>query len=175
MPFSWRQIDYLTNDNFKPFLYFWSEKDIVMAANIIRTLHEIFDGTESRKKALVIINGPHSYKTYKNEQTENYDNETYIKDQKITYQYIADCFPGRTANVMINWGKPLVDERFDVYLAQNEKWDAAFAANNNKSVGFDFEGSVFGNDNFDVNIGYIPTEDIKYIRCIPWVYILQAC
>ncbi len=135
MPFSWRQAEEMTHEQFQTFLQMWEQKDLIMANNTLTELYKLFEGTDTRKKALIILNAPHSYAVDHDKQKSRYAG-----------QIIMERFPGRVANILFNRTKKGSDE-----LTQNGKWDAAFAACGNKSIGFDFAGSPFGEDVFDLN------------------------
>ena len=140
VPFSWHQTEGLTHEQFQDFLHIWDYKDIVMGNNALTELYKLFDGPDPRKKALIIFNSPHSFLTGPNSRPAPYAG-----------QIIAERFPGRVANVAINWAKRRNGYRG---LTQNGKWDAAFAACGNKSIGFDLAGTPFGEDRFDLRPGY---------------------
>ena len=114
VPFSWHQTEGLTHEQFQDFLHIWDYKDIVMGNNALTELYKLFDGPDPRKKALIIFNSPHSFLTGPNSRPAPYAG-----------QIIAERFPGRVANVAINWAKRRNEYRG---LTQNGKWDAAFAA-----------------------------------------------
>jgi len=135
--FSW-ELNH-TTANHQSFRKALQYRDFVMGHNAIDALYKIF--AEPRKKALVIYNIPHSAKFH--EDTEGFNH--------FAYQIIYDHFPGRVANVALNWcilpgfNKPYAG------LTNEGKWDAAFAAVGNKSIGFDLAGTIFGDDIFDLH------------------------
>ena len=147
VPFSWNQTEGLAHEQFQDFLHVWGHKDIIMGNNALTEIYKLFDGSEPRKKALIIFNSPHSFSIGANRQSS-----------PSAGQIIIDRFPGRVANVAINWAK-----RQDGYrgLTQNGKWDAAFAACGNKSIGFDLAQTPFGEDCFDLRPGYFKKR-LKY-------------
>ena len=134
-PFSWRQSEGMTHEQFQTFLQMWKQKDLIMANNAFTELYKLFEGADTRKKALIILNAPHSYGLDSDRRKSRYAG-----------QYIMERFPGRVANILINRVKKGPDQ-----LTQNGKWDAAFAACGNKSIGFDLAGTPFGEDRFDLN------------------------
>lgn len=153
IPFSWEQTNNMTSKEFRPFFKIWPQKDIIMAHNAINELYKIFGGSDSRKKALIIYNSPHSCRYYENKE---------FKDAGVSfyaYQVIADRFPGRVANIALNWA---VDNKQNVGLTNNGKWDAAFAACGNKSIGFDLAGTPFGEGVFDIAGDFQPLKEILY-------------
>ena len=146
--FSWRQAKTMTGEEYNTTLHrFWNNthKDLLMGNNAINELYKIFDGNSLRKKALIIYNTPHSCRYFENQGFPFF-----------AYQIIADRFPGRVANVMLNWcegdesggGMPVF------YLSNDGKLDAAFAASGYKSIGFDLATSPFGNFTYEVQRGF---------------------
>ncbi len=135
MPFSWRQAEGMTHEQFHTVLQMWEQKDLIMANNTLTELYKLFEGTDTRKKALIILNAPHSYAVDHGKRNSRYAG-----------QMIMERFPERVANILLNRTKKGSDE-----LTQNGKWDAAFAACGNKSIGFDLAGTPFGEDCFDLN------------------------
>lgn len=135
VPFSWRQAEGMTHEQFRTFLQMWEQKDLIMANNTLTELYKLFEGSDTRKKALIIFNAPHSYTINQGKRNGLYAG-----------QIIKERFPGRVVNVMLNWTK-----RHSDGLTQSGKWDAAFAACENKSIGFDLAGTPFGEDSFDLN------------------------
>lgn len=106
-------------------------RDSIMAENIISTLK-----VDSLKKSLIIMNYRHAYLTPGN-----------------CGHYILQAFPGKVANVMINTGSV---DLIDMLLGKETmtptlhgKWDAAFRQVKDSDYAFDFDGSPFGEDDFD--------------------------
>lgn len=117
------------------------ERDSLMAQVVI-DWHEQTGG-----KCLVVTNYRHAFAVKNNASSKNYDNEA---------QYIYDRFPEKTANVLMH------GHRFNnIFLSpvQHGKWDRAMKENGNTPVGFDFDGSPFGNDKFDM----FPTRKYFYL------------
>ena len=135
--YSWEENKTITNKEFKPFLNVLKHRDLIMGNNAVDALHKIF--ASPRKKALIIYNAFHSSKFYKNNHDDNF----------FAYQVIADRFPGRVVNVALNWAIAKYNRPY-TGLTNGGKWDAAFAACDNKSVGFDLSGTIFGDDIFDL-------------------------
>ena len=143
MPFSWEQTKTMTGEEFnKTLLYMWrNHKDLIMGNNAINELYKIFNGNSPRKKALVIYNTPHSCRYF-----ENRDN----RYPYFAYQIIADRFPGRVANVMLNWAV-FSNNDDNASLSNGGKLDAAFSACGYKSIGFDLSNSPFVDLLFDID------------------------
>ena len=174
--FDWNECqDTITRREFLQKINNGPYRDIFMGINIIREFDQILrDSTEHRKKALVILNTRHSYHNYIG---VNKNNKFY--HLKSAADYVFDYYTNRVANVMINW-HTLKDN--DDLIADG-KWDAAFHFMKNPFVGFNMEGSPFGDDLFDcltkpVNntrykdiytgfIFYLPLEDLAPTVGIP--------
>ena len=136
--FSWELNNNITATEFKLFIKTLNYRDLIMGNNAVDALCKIL--TEPRKKALVIYNLPHSCKSV-------YEDSGY---DFFAYQIIEDRFPGRVANVALNWAVAAGYNQAYTGLSNNGKWDSAFAVCDNKSVGFDLDGTIFGDDTFDL-------------------------
>lgn len=113
------------------------QRDKLMADCVIQEVNRRIAAGE-KKKCLVVVNYRHAFV-----QPER-DNAGY---------YIQKAFPGRVANVLINSVRPVTvrsDDDIDMDVIQDGKWDAAFEAVGNPDRGFDFKGSPFGGDSFDL-------------------------
>jgi len=104
-----------------------------------QTVIEVMKGqntTEStHKKCLVIMNYRHAF--------DLTDRDTNVA-RGNTFEYIKDAFGDRAANVMIN------TRVITIYPPAGGLWEEAFEKTGNKPAGFDFRGSPFGADNFDM-------------------------
>ncbi len=139
MPFEWSG---MTKERRKEFQASLSNRDQVMAQQIIDTFKEMRKRPQGRNKALVIMNYRHAFRPFPG--GEKGDN---------VGRYLFEAFPGRVANVLLNtvyptWGS--TDENIRFLPIQEGKWDAAFGAVGNPRVGFDFDSSPFGKDSFDL-------------------------
>lgn len=107
-------------------------RDSIMADNIIETII-----TDSLKKSLTIMNSRHAFLTPGN-----------------CGYYIEQKFPGKVANVLINFGKinslALLQGKEDIEPYQSEKWDVAFEEIPDSAFAINFKGSPFGKDHFDM-------------------------
>ncbi|WP_303407853.1 hypothetical protein [uncultured Muribaculum sp.] len=76
----------------------------------------------------------------------------YLTPENCGY-YVSQAFPGKVANVMINTGSvSLIDLLFGketMLPTLHGKWDAAFKQVKDSDCAFDFDGSPFGDDEFD--------------------------
>lgn len=125
--------------------------DSLMGAHFISDYNRILENdNETRKKALVIFNSPHSYQSYLTFQPSRLESAA---------SYIFDRYTGKVANVMINsvnWRKAGSGD----YLYDKGKWDAAFRYFGNPESGFDMAGSPFGEVAF--NDYDTPAHDTKF-------------
>jgi hypothetical protein len=150
MPFSWEQAKTITAEEFATTVHkMWKHKDLIMSNNAINELYKIFNGNDSRKKALIIYNMPHSCRYFANRQNTPF----------FACQIIADRFPGKVANVALNW-TAISNDGETILLSNGGKLDAAFAACHNKSIGFDLANSPFGDCIFDFGEP-MATSDVK--------------
>lgn len=117
-----------------------SERDSVMAYNVINTIH-----SDSIEKSLIIMNYRHAFMTPRN-----------------CGYYLQKAFPGRVANVMLN------TFRFNICQApsslQKGKWDVAVEQTGKDRFAIDFQDSPFGNDGFDLapTISWFTLRNVKY-------------
>lgn len=107
---------------------------------------------KQKNKCLVITNSRHAFGYPQGKEIfENRKYEHLFSGNEG--QYIFEGIPNKTANVL-QAGAPLNDARMffaPLYKPVNSGiWDAAFKANNYKSVGFDLAGSPFGYDELDM-------------------------
>ena len=148
VPFDWNSIN--TRDDYLTFQKNISEgkRDSIMGNNMTTIYNKILnDDNSNRKKALVIYNLPHAI------QSKAIDSLTI----KSAASYIFNEYPGKVANVMINWLN-IHNSRYSGFIADG-KWDAAFWALCNPSVGFDFNNSPFGMDKIDFDYIKRPLEN----------------
>jgi len=150
--YDWNECqDTVARNNFYKKLENRDYRDTYMGYNIIRRFNQILqDSSEHRKKALVILNSRHSYHNYicVNKKGESYH-------LKSAADFVFDYYPDQVANVLINW------YAMNDSLIADGKWDATFHFLKNPSLGFNMEGSPFGNDFFDDY--YIkPANDTRY-------------
>ena len=121
-------------------------RDKIMAHQIISKFHEILKSDSKRKRALVIMNTRHAYKV----------------GDRNTGAFLFKEFPGKVANVTLNKAatdfssgpKRDYDSRHSQFPTQDGKWDAAFWLLGNSSLGFNFKGSPFAKDPFDLHSRY---------------------
>ncbi len=147
--FDWNKVknveDYTREQDFEI-----EPRDSIIAYNIINEFKKI--KSKKKKKALVILNYRHAFKIHTIRSNGDL--------QQNSGKYLTDYFGNRAVNILFNC--PIFtrkDKKWTYELNQNGKWDAAFKKQNLDNIGFDFENSVFGNDDFDMWNGMV---DIKY-------------
>ena len=114
-------------------------RDKVMADRIETKVRDILASAHSRKKCLVIMNNRHAFGPILDSNGELLGN---------TCEYLFEAFPERVANVLINTVAYDVDR--NEIPTSGGKWDAAFKMQGDPDTGFDFDGSPFGDDSFDM-------------------------
>jgi hypothetical protein len=142
---------------------FWKtqipKRDQIMANRIASKFREILASDSKRKKALVIMNTRHAYRTGgKSIADYLFGNST------------AEClfreFPKTTANVMLNtkaaYFKGVSERSMTSVPIQDGKWDAAFWILGDPPSGYDFKDSPFGKDRFDLHSAFTLLGDLKY-------------
>ncbi|MCU0918044.1 MAG: hypothetical protein MUC88_26290 [Planctomycetes bacterium] len=127
-------------------------RDQIMADQIAARFQAIRQSSSSRTKALVIMNTRHAFKTGGNN----------------TADFLFQAFPDKTANVMLNMTAldfgGLSGEYQGTYNRpiHDGLWDAAFWRLGDVSVGFDFAGSPFGRDLFDLHTYFTLSGNLRY-------------
>lgn len=76
-----------------------------------------------------------------------------LRDDNTT-AYLMEAWPGKVANVMMNTVS--LKYGFMVTPVQQGKWETVFSGLGNPEAGFDFAGSPFGDDPFDLAIFNAP-------------------
>ena len=133
-PVDWYAIknnkDYLEYQN----KYVW-HRDSLMAQTVIDVMNDRDTPAGTHKKCLVIMNYRHAF-------------DLTDRDPRIargnTFEHIKDAFGNRAANVLIN------TRVITIYPPAGGLWEEAFEKTDNKPAGFNFRGSPFGADNFDM-------------------------
>jgi len=135
---------------------YWSteipQRDRIMANHTILQFRAILQSNSSRKKALVVMNTRHAFRT----------------GGKNTGDFLFQAFPGQTANVMLNMTaldfSGLSGEYQGTYNRpiHNGLWDAAFWRLGDVPLGFDLKGSPFGRDLFDLHTYFALSGNLKY-------------
>jgi len=119
-------------------------RDFLMAKRI--EVGITVDQPRDRKKALVIMNTRHSY------VIDSHNTGGALDDN--TGSYLRGLLPGRSVvSVLLNTtARPPGSNDRDgaAALIAGGKWDAAFRALGDHPIGFDLQGSAFGDDTFDL-------------------------
>lgn len=141
VPFDWKG---MSQEKYLAFQATLSERDRIMADQIIQKFSAIRQSEQARKKALVIMNYRHAF-------NDKFEKPGGMKGDNVG-RFVFEAFPEITANVMLNSVRIMpgsTDQ--DVIMApiQDGKWDAAFSVMGNPDVAFDFESTPFGQDEFD--------------------------
>ncbi len=142
MPFDWSGMDEV---QYKKFWDSLPQRDSIMSAQIIDNFDRIIGSNAKRKKALVIMNYRHAF-------GHKFEYPLGKKPNNVG-RFLFDKYGEKVANVYINFvAFAAVRSDNDITLAaiQDGKWDAAFKATGIENRGFDFEGSPFGEDSFDI-------------------------
>jgi hypothetical protein len=133
IPVNWET---MTRENYlKGFTHL--SRDSNMARHIIENYKNIIS-LQKRKKALIIMNTSHGYALL------NQKGGTGIGwlDSSTT-NYLMKALPGKVANVMLNTVSIMWTP------IQHGKWETSFKIAGNPDAGFNFQGSPFGDDNWD--------------------------
>jgi hypothetical protein len=113
--------------------------------NRIRQLDRDCAADKKRKdRYLVIMNTRHALGRVKSAKSDTWG-------RNVGYFLETAFGPDQVSIVLYHQPRQSViqAEPGSIHLIRDGRWDAAFAANRNKPVGFDLAGSPFGNDPFD--------------------------
>lgn len=114
--------------------YLWN-RDKIMAENLIAEMKRLSNTAKKPLKCLVVMNYRHAM-----DFTDGQPNIERIN----TYEYLKDSLGNRAVNVLIN------SRILGIYPVAGGVWDAAFEETGYKPVGFNFQGTPFGSDRFDM-------------------------
>ena len=110
-------------------------RDEQMAQSVIEKMFRLAESRSTPPKCLVVMNYRHGFDlTGRSPKVKRIN----------TYEFLKDTFGNRAANVLLN-ARILISVPIAGGL-----WDAAFEETGNRPAGFDFEGSPFGKDPFDM-------------------------
>jgi hypothetical protein len=115
-------------------------RDSIIAAQIIDQFDRLSTKHGVPKKALVIMNYRHAF-----------NNQFYTPDGRQISNvtgFLFKHYGNKVANVLLN--SLGLDMRGNQPILQKGIWDASFAANGNKSLGFNYINTPFGKDSFDL-------------------------
>ncbi|MFC1552595.1 RDD family protein [Candidatus Latescibacterota bacterium] len=110
-------------------------RDERMAQSVIEKMFLLSESGSTSSKCLVVMNYRHGFDLIGRSPEVKRIN---------TYEFLKDTFGNRAANVLLN-ARLLISVPIAGGL-----WDAAFEDTGNRPAGFDFEGSPFGKDPFDI-------------------------
>lgn len=113
------------------------DRDEYMANRVVEEMRRLAPADGRPAKCLVVMNFRHAF--------DLTDRRPEAR-RKNTYEFIKDAFQERAANVLLNTSVVLVAP------IAGGAWDAAFERAGNRPAGFDFAGSPFGEDRFDLFI-----------------------
>ncbi|GAB3424460.1 hypothetical protein [Niabella aquatica] len=136
IPFSWPTADSTSMPKLKRMI---TNRDSIIAAQVISKFNEIKQTKTQRKKALVIMNYRHAF-----DKIFLINNITL---KNVGY-FLFKEYGSSAANVLLNTVGS--NNSGNTILLQNGKWDAAFEIVNKDNIGFDFANTPFGKDGFDV-------------------------
>ena len=122
-------------------------RDEIMAKNFSKQYEKNHSSNPNRNKCLVIMNYRHGFGPLRSGSGELLEMNTAA--------LIMEKYPEISANVLINTVAISFDvSKYGVSVSsiQNGIWDNAFRTIGNKSLGFDFQNSPFGRDEFDMTI-----------------------
>jgi hypothetical protein len=143
LPFAWHG---MSAEKYQVFRKDLRRRDQIIAEQIIEKHDAIRQSADTRKKALVVMNYRHAFdhlSITRGGRTKRWEN---------VGGFLMAAYPGKVANVMLNSFRMLPgssDTQAGVTAVSDGRWDAAFVVVGERSVGFDFEGSPFGDDRFD--------------------------
>jgi hypothetical protein len=121
-------------------------RDSLEASVVINVCKQLIS-KQHRKKALVIMNTRHGYGHINKKFPQSIQDEFHG-----TTAFLQEALPGKVANIMIH----TITQKYAYMFTpiQNGKWDRVFDDIGNPDTGFDFEGSPFGEDQFDLAFIY---------------------
>ncbi len=136
-------------DSLRKYFNLMHDRDSIIASNVITKFDEI-QLKSSRKKCLIIMNYRHAF------------SKNFYTDDTNVGAWLFKKYGSKFSNVLLNNFAPTLNilpsdsskpKRFQNYTEipiQNGKWDAAFRIAHKENVGFDFNGSPFGQDSLDI-------------------------
>jgi uncharacterized RDD family membrane protein YckC len=109
------------------------DRDQKMAQAVIEEMGRLAKPGSIPPKCLVVMNYRHGF---------DLTNRSPKARRGNTYEFLKDAFGDRAANVLLNY--------WLFCPVAGGVWDAAFEETGNRPAGFDFKGSPFGEDPFDL-------------------------
>jgi hypothetical protein len=120
----------------KEYTAFWRslvDRDQYMARCVIEEMGRLAKSGSTPPKCLVVMNYRHGF---------DLTNRSPKVRRENTYEFLKDAYGDRAANVLLNY--------WLLCPVAGGVWDAAFEKVGNRPAGFDFKGSPFGEDPFDL-------------------------
>ena len=123
-------------------------RDNGMANYIYNIYKDKLTKHEKRQKGLVIMNFRHGFGHMVNKEITPVGS---YPESVNAAAILIDSLPGKVCNVLLN----TISFKYGYLFTpiQKGKWDRVFDELNNQNTGFNFVGSPFGKDEFDMNIG----------------------
>jgi uncharacterized RDD family membrane protein YckC len=133
------------------------KRDKIMANRIVTIYKDKVAKNEKKKKGLVIMNHWHGFGLIRD---RNGIKTGHFFNTLCATAILMDSLPGKACNVLIN---TVPFGLFGTLFGpvRHGKWDKAFETAGNPNVGFNFENSPFGSDNFD-NFLWNSSSELKY-------------
>lgn len=118
-----------------------------LEASVVINVHNQVISKQPRKKSLVIMNTRHGYGHIDKRFPQSIQDEFHG-----TTAFLQEALPGKVANILIH----SITQKYAYMFTptQNGKWDRVFEDIGNPDGGFDFSGSPFGEDQFDLAFIY---------------------
>lgn len=118
---------------YRAYLHSTWGRDQKMAQCVIDQMGRLAKSGSTPPKCLVVMNYRHAF---------DLTNRSPKAPRGNAYEYLRDGFGDRAANVLLNC--------WDFGPQVGGLWDAAFEETGNRPAGFDFKGSPFGDEPFDL-------------------------
>lgn len=125
----------LTREEYWAYRRSLANRDEQMARHVFAEMGRLAESETTPPKCLVVTNYRHAFDLTERAPAAQRHN---------TFEYLKDAFGDRAANVLLN------TRILFVAPIAGGVWDAAFEETGNRPAGFDFEGSPFGEDPFDL-------------------------
>jgi uncharacterized RDD family membrane protein YckC len=122
-----------TKEEYRAYWRATSDRDRNMGRCVIEQMGQFAKPGSTSPKCLVVMNYRHAF---------DLTNRSPNARRWNTYEYLKDAFGDRAANVLLNY--------WLLCPVAGGVWDAAFEETGNRPAGFDFKGSPFGEDPFDL-------------------------
>jgi len=122
-----------TKEDYRAYWRATRDRDQNMARCVIEQMGELAKSWSIPPKCLVVMNYRHAF---------DLTNRSPSAPRQNTYEYLKDAFGDHVANVLLNY--------WLLWPVAGGVWDAAFEETDIRPAGFDFKGSPFGEEPFDL-------------------------